>query len=72
MTEIRDGWHSIAGRDLYVRDGMVIRAMKLDTNGSLVPAGIYERDGNVWTNVGGLYSVDIVRRGIRKGRFMIA
>lgn len=72
MTAIKDGWHLIARRHLYVRDGMVIRAMKLDTNGCLVSAGIYEKDTNGWVNVGGLYNVDIVRRGLRKGRFMVA
>lgn len=70
---IADGWHFIARHRLYVEDGRVMRAMKLDSSGSWVPAGIYKRHpSGGWANVNGEYTVETVRHGIKSGRYKVA
>ena len=37
MTEINDGWHTICGYDVYVKDGCVMRGVSREQN----PTTIY-------------------------------
>lgn len=71
---VKDGWHKVYGRDVYVEDGIVKRA----TTGegmSYRPAGIYEsipfREGGGWLNVSGEYTLEQVRRKIKSGKIKI-
>lgn len=68
---VKDGWHKVYGLDVYVEDGVAKRA----TTGDGVnyrPAGIYEKDGlSGWLNVGGVYTLDELRRRIKGGKIRI-
>ena len=41
-----DGWYTVRGQDVYVEDGIVVRGMKKDSNGSNVTAYTYISDGH--------------------------
>lgn len=41
-----DGWHTLGGEEVYIEDGKIQRAVKLDSNGSYVPAQVYRWLGN--------------------------
>ena len=42
--KVRDGWHTIYGREVYVEYGYITRGMRKDRNGSSVPAGVFRAD----------------------------
>lgn len=73
MSTIKDGWHTTHGYDLYVEGGYVKRATKLDYNGSLVTAWIYQwnKSYHAWMNVSGNRTFDTVRNGLTKGTYKI-
>lgn len=65
--KISDGWHVVAGYDVLVKHGQVIRGMRRDSNGQQVAAHIYRRrSNNEWTSVAIISYwafVSAVRRG---------
>ena len=61
---ITDGWHIIAGYDVYVEGGKVLRGLSSDKQRTTYPFRYAARDG--WTNDSGL-SVDAFRAGVRRG-----
>ena len=70
---VNDGWHVCHGRDVYVEDGYVLRAMKLDHNGGLVSAAVYRWDMRLkcWVNVYDTRTFNTVRRGLIKGTYKV-
>lgn len=56
--ELEDGWHTICGYDVYVKNGCVMRGTKLDHNGHEVPAAPYvvnaAKYGGGWSNACGI------------------
>ena len=64
--KIMDGWHTICGYRVLVEDGKVIRGMKEDYNGSLVPAYVYRAVSDGWTSASGL-SVAAFRARVYRG-----
>lgn len=69
---VSDGWHTICGYTVYVRDGKVMRAVKKDIYGSVVPASVYrgERHGG-WENENGWNTVDAFRAGVKRGTITV-
>lgn len=72
--QYKDGWHIICGYDVYVEDGMVVRAIKTDVNGWMVPASVYARDrkNGGWTNVYREVKAETFRRGMYEGRYIVS
>ena len=66
-SKIKDGWHTIYGRKVYVEGGMVRRGIKEDRNHSQAAAYVYRasRRGG-WDKEDGL-SVAAFRAGIARG-----
>ena len=53
MKKLKEGWHIIAGYNVYVdSDGMIRHGTKKDNNGSSVPAYPYywDKKYNCWNN----------------------
>lgn len=71
-TQIKDGWHTWSGYDVYVDEGKAVRARKEDRNGSPVSAAIYKKnpsgDGVIKTSP---ENASTVMRGLREGRRFI-
>lgn len=71
MRKIRvsDGWHIIANHRVYVESGIVMRGMKRDYNGGLVPSAVYRwsKKYRCWVNESGCNSVDAFRAGVKRG-----
>lgn len=42
MKRVSDGWHTVRGYRVYVEDGCIMRGVKRDINGGLVPAYPYK------------------------------
>lgn len=63
---IKDGWHVICGYEVYVENGIVIRGIREDYNGSRVSAYPYRacRSGG-WDH--DTMSVDAFRAGVKRG-----
>lgn len=68
MKKINDGWHKIAGYDVYVEGGRVLRGTKTDYNGYEVSAYPYRRNARYggWDNCSGL-TVSAFSAGVRRG-----
>lgn len=73
MKRISDGWHNIAGYEIYVEKGRVLRGLKKDRNGQKVCAFPYRHTPQYggWTNCSGL-SVDAFRAGVNRGTIMMS
>ena len=68
----KDGWTTVHGSDLYVADGIVIRARKKDQNGSYMPAAVYEgSDEHGWEDVDGRRTISTVRCGLKHGTYKV-
>lgn len=67
---IKDGWHNVKGFDIYVENGLVVRAMKYDYNNNLVSAQVYVWDSRdrIWINAKGT-KFSTVKNGIYKGNY---
>lgn len=51
VKALRDGWHMVAGWEVYVEDGRILRGVMEDCNGSRVPCYPMRRDrrdARVW------------------------
>jgi hypothetical protein len=70
---VNDGWHVCHGRDVYVKNGYVLRAMKEDRNGRVVSAAVYRWDMRLkcWVNVYDTRTFNTVRRGLIKGTYKV-
>lgn len=70
---VKDGWHTYRGRELYVENDIVLRAVKTDCNGGLVPASIYKwsNEYRCWVNYGGNVTYRTAKDGIRSGRYEV-
>lgn len=71
---IKDGWHVILGYEVYVENGLVIRGIKEDSNGSPVTAYPYRAQMKkcyYGQFISGWYqedmSVDAFRAGVKRG-----
>lgn len=71
MKMVKDGWHEIRDCEVYVEDGYVIRAIKSDPYGGLLPAAPYKRTGHGWVNMCRKVTLDTLRSGIRRGSYRI-
>ena len=60
---MKNGWHTIQGRSVYVEDGYIIKATK--ANGTL-PAYVYRWYKNVWVKEGKI-TVAAFSAGVRRG-----
>lgn len=77
MKKIRDGWHKIAGYEVYTEDGYILRGIKKDHNGSQVTAWVYKL-----ANYGGdsgygwfrweRMTPDAFRAGVKRGTVRLA
>ena len=49
---MNNGWHTYYGREVYVENGIVTRAIKKDRNGGYIPAAVYRWDNQLrcWVN----------------------
>lgn len=65
---MKDGWHVIAGHDVYVEDGKVLRGLSTDKQRTVYPYRAV-RDG--WNNDSGL-SVGAFRAGVRRGSVVMS
>lgn len=74
MKKIKDGWHKLAGQDVYVENGYVLRGMEPDHSGlGLRPTYPYEPAKNGgWDRVygGALASTFTVR--VKRGTLIMA
>ena len=73
---VKDGWHTYRGRELYVEDDIVLRAVKADPcsySDGLVPASIYRwsDEFRCWVNYGGKVTYRTAKDGIRSGRYEV-
>ena len=65
--------HTIAGYEVYVEDGYILRGIKHDQNGGMLPAFVYRQDRNhscrefdSWTSEEKI-KPDAFRSGVRRG-----
>jgi hypothetical protein len=64
-------WHELGnGREIYIEDGMVVRATKTDINGGDVPASVYEYVQGEYINACPV-SVDEFFSGYETGKYTI-
>lgn len=68
---IKDGWHTIAGYDVYIEDGKVIRGT-LGYGSFYRSAWIYKHYAGGWYNISGELSVSSFRRHVKKGDVILA
>lgn len=67
MRKTKDGWHKIAGFNIFVENGRVMRGIRHDINGSEVTAYPYRASKNGgWDNDAGL-TVEAFKAGVRRG-----
>lgn len=70
MKKISNGWHIVCGFRCYVEDGCILRATKVDHNGSEVTAWPYRKTpakyGSGWDIATGI-SVDAFRAAFARG-----
>lgn len=65
-------WVALRDSEVLVEDGIVIRAMYANGDGSYLSGAVYERENNEWSNVNGVYTYDEVCKGIEEGRMIIS
>lgn len=66
----KDGWHTMCGYDVYIEDGLVVRA----TCGEGVRYHVvypyqYMQGWHCWTNVSRMVRAETFRRGLYSGRY---
>lgn len=70
--ELENGWYTICGYDVYVKNGCVMRGTKPDSNGYDVPAAPYiAYSGGGWSNACGI-SVGKFRAYVKRGLAKLA
>lgn len=65
-----DKWISISGYEVYIINGKVKRAVKIDGNGGRVTAYIYRQSGEAWIKDEGSTPA-AVRAGLKRGTIRI-
>lgn len=65
------GWTKIGGCDVYVENGLAKRAVRKESNGGKVRAGIYKRDGAKTWNGCGDVKINTLRSGVSRGTYII-
>ena len=60
---LKDGWHIVSGYQVYVENGLVVRGIKHDSNGSLVPAYPYKFSEKYNCYIIGTPTVSAFRKG---------
>jgi hypothetical protein len=66
MKKVNDGWHVIAGNDVYVEDGKIARGLRHDTNGSLLTGYVYRKCSDGWSKESTI-SAEAFDAGCRRG-----
>ena len=70
---MKDGWHVVAGEDVYVENNKVVRGT---TGTGLYIRPVYpyryDRKYEDWNNRSGLISVSAFRAGIKRGTVVLA
>ena len=69
MAQIKDGWHKVHEKDVYVENGKVVRGVTKDANNSEVTCYPYEysEDHGCWINISGEITLPAYRAGYKKG-----
>ena len=65
MAKIKDGWHTIAGYEVYVENGRILRGLNGSGDKTLYPYR-WNKQYDSRVNDSGL-TVDAFRAGIRRG-----
>ena len=65
-----DKWTTISGYEIYVIDGKVKRAVKIDGSGERVTAYVYRQRGKEWIKDEGSTPA-AVRSGLKRGTIKI-
>ena len=78
MEKMKDGWHTIAGYEVYVEDGQIIRGIKYDQNGGQLSAHVYRQDRarsgracGLWTSEEKI-TPDAFRSGVWRGTICLS
>ena len=57
MAQIKDGWHKVHEKDVYVENGKVVRGVTKE----------YSEDHGCWINISGEVTLPAYRAGYKKG-----
>ena len=68
MKKIKDGWHCIAGYNVYVEDGVILRGLTADNQRPIYTYRYIRKVG--WTIESGL-TPDAFRAGVKRGTIMM-
>ena len=78
MEKMKDGWHTIAGYEVYVEDGYILRGIKHDQNGGQLSSHVYRQDRTIsgracdlWTSEEKI-TPDAFRSGVRRGTICLS
>lgn len=64
---MRDGWHIISGRKVYIKNSIVKRGIIQRSALDIVPGYVYRRVGTGWGKEDHGVSVAAFRAGIKRG-----
>lgn len=69
---IRDGWHTVAGDEVLIENGEVVRGVGRNGEGQLVPLYVYRWDSclRCWI-YNGRTKYETFRSGIRRGNMRL-
>lgn len=69
MTQLKDGWHTVYGKSVFVENGKIIYGVTKDGNNSEVTCYPYEynKDYNCWVNISGKVTLSAYRVGYNRG-----
>lgn len=68
MAQIKDGWHKVHEKDVYVENGKVVRGVTKDANNSEVTCYPYEysEDHGCWINISGEVLYQLIEQATKK------
>ena len=66
---VKDGWHVVYGKNVYVENGKVVYGTTKDKNNSEVTCYPYEynKDLDCWVNISGEVTLSAYRAGYKRG-----
>lgn len=64
---MRDGWHDIYGRRVYVENDRILRGIIRHSPLNVVPGYVFRRVGSGWGREDHGVSVNAFRAGVRRG-----